>query len=915
MRHSIAFSIWLTILSTTGQAAEQGLIVSYDFSKSDPQIARDESGHARHGQIHGAMRVESGAGHALRFDGNADYLEVPRTADLNLQSFTVELWVKAARGGLPLISKPFSSIRNSFVLQVSQKPVRVYGAVLDADGTTEHHFETRRLSLVDTWTHLAFTCDGRWIRLYLNGQQEIFVPIGRLPFGAKRPIPYADRLVQVGRSFYGGKSKHFHGDIASVRIYDRTLNPSEVAASFNKGARFLPGERPPTGIVPRKPQQPNQPATPAETADEKVLDLVRGGRAVATIVIPDQASYWTQQAAGWLQAYCRKATGATLPIVSETSVPTPGVVISVGHTNLSRQDNIDLQGVRWDGCKILVKGQRLYLIGRDLKPAFQKPNGHISDGNCRAVVTFLEDHLGVRWFLPGPQGEWIPRRRDLRVPRSLAKTFNPAFAFSSGRFPYGSQGHWLDNITPAAIANNYRRGINATSGGHTYYGMVPAAKHFKRDPTMFALIDGKRTAEGNHLCSTHPEVKRLLINGLREQFDKGFDVVTLGQEDGYARCQCANCEKLDKYRFSASQLSWRDFQRLALRETPCERLFLLHKSVIDEVHKSHPDAIVLLFAYAPTAWPSQRIKQWGDRVWVELTNQDPEIVRSWKGKAGGTTGYVYWFDIQLPMGMDVHATPAEVARRIRYLHQSGFLGLYHFPETNFGFQGPVIYALGKLMGNPDLDPDVLVEEYCHGVYGKAAESMLQFYQLLYELHEQRFPFRLRQGGLWPRWLTTADLYLMLYTPEVLEELNQRLRRAEAEADTPRARGWVRHTREYFEFTELLTQVVTAHRIYERDKTQQKHNKLKLCVNRFNTYRLKILNYDTSYTDQWFPGHGHFCNWLTAGAQHESQVYYTPWSTRKIDVLRRGVKNLAIGYGGGPGYSFVKGPFELDFGDK
>ena len=915
MRKPIAFSICLTILATTIQAGEKGLIVSYDFSETAPAVARDDSGHARHGRIHGAVRVRSGTGHALRFDGNDDFLEVPGTTDLKLQSFTVELWVNPAQGGVPLISKPFNSIRNSFVLQVSEKPVRVYGAILDADGSTEHHFETRRLSLVDSWTHLAFICDGQWIRLYLNGQQEVFAPIGRLPFDGERRIPYAEKPVQIGRSFYAPKWKHFHGDIGSVRVYDRALTSTEVAARFQKRVAFVSGDRRPAGRVSREPRPPKQRITPVEKPVENSLHLVRGGRAVATIVIPDTASYWTQQAARWLQSYCQKATGGLLPIVSETSAPSSGAVISIGHTKLARQDHIDLEGVRWDGCKMRVKGDRLYLIGRDVKPAFQNATSHIADGNCRAVVTFLEDHLGIRWFLPGSQGEWIPRRDDLRVPRSLARTFNPAFAFSSGRFPYGSHGHWLDNITPAAIANNYRCGISATSGGHSYYGMVPSAKHFPRDPTMFALIDGKRTAEGNHLCSTHPEVQRLLVRGLREQFDKGFDVVTLGQEDGYARCQCANCEKLDNYRFSASQMSWRDFQRLALRESPCERLFLLHKSVIDEVHKSHPEAIVLLSAYAPTAWPSRRIKTWGEKVWVELTNQDPEIVQSWKGKSGGTTGYVYWFDIQLPMGMDVHATPAEAARRIRYLHQNGFLGLYHFPETNFGFQGPVIYALGKLMGDPDLDPDMLVQEYCQGVYGKAAASMLQFYQLLYEVHEHRFPFRLRQGGMWPQWLTTADLYLMLYTPDVLTELNERLRRAEAEADTRRARGWVRHTREYFEFTELLTQLVTAYRAFERDKTPQKRTELKSRVHRFNTYRLKVLNYDTDYTNAWFPGHGHFCNWLTAGPQHESKVYYTPWPARKADVLRRGVEKLAIGYGGGPGYSFVKQPFVLDFSGK
>ncbi len=163
---------------------------------------------------------------------------------------------------------------------------------------------------------------------------------------------------------------------------------------------------------------------------------------------------------------------------------------------------------------------------------------------------FLEDVVGIRWFLPGPEGESVPRSRDLNVPRQLSRSFVPATAFSSGRFSFGSKGFWLEDVTPAAIANNYRYGIAATSGGHSYYKMVPK-ELFEEHPEYFALIDGKRTVEGHHLCSSNADVKQLLIEGVRQELDRGFDLVKLGQEDGYYRCQCNQCEKLDSYRFFA----------------------------------------------------------------------------------------------------------------------------------------------------------------------------------------------------------------------------------------------------------------------------------------------------------------------------------------------------------------------------
>ena len=910
MRHGIrCWVVWLAWAAGPLTTHCQEMVVHFDFSRTAGTRVPDQSGHQRHGHVVGAGLTPDRGRRVLRLDGVDDYVDVAGFAELGLNQLSVELWCKPARDRVPLISQPFSPTRSSLLLQLSGDPLRVYGQVLDPDGTREHYLETRRLDLAGRWTHAVLTCDGRWLRLFLNGRQETFSPIGQLPTNTGRQIPYADRRLQIGRSYYAPRWNYYAGDLGELRIYDRPLTAAQVSSHFRAAAPTWDNRWKVQNPAPESVTQPPPPA-PKKPAPGDLLDLVRAGKPAATIVIPNRASYWTNTAAHWLQDYVEQTTGAQLRLVDDRS-DVPGAVISVGHTRLAREAKIDLEDIRWDGARLVVRDNRLYLIGHNVKASFQNAESKIADGNCRAVVTFLEDHCGIRWFLPGPNGTVIPQQSELRVPRSLDKRFNPAFAFSSGRFPYGSQGHWKDNITPAAIANNYRSGIACTSGGHTYYAMVPAAQYFDQDPTMFALIDGRRQKEGNHLCTTHPEVRRLLIRGLRKQLDRGYDVVTLGQEDGYARCQCENCEALDRYRFRAAQMSWRDFQRTILRNTPCERLFLLHQSVIQEVQRSHPQATVLLFAYAPTAWPSHKIERWGDRVWVELTQQDDEIIGAWKGKAGGLTGYVYWFDIQLPAGMDVHATPDEVAQRIRYLHKNGFLGLYHFPETNFGFQGPVIYTLGKLMGDPALDPDQLVDEFCHGIYGSAAVPMKQFFDLLYSVHQERFPFHLRQGDLWPAWLSTTDLYLMLYTPPVLARLESLLQTAQAAAETERSRGWVKQTREFLDFTTLLTTAVTAYRRYQRQPTEPHRLEVQQRVEQFDTFRMKILRYEQSYTDRWFPGHDHFCNWLTAGARHESQVYYTPWSQRKADVLARGVRGLAIGYGGGPGYSYVKEPFTLD----
>ena len=905
----IIFMLVFSFVTTV--RAEEGLMVHYTFDEGSGFLSHDRSGNKNNGHIYGAQHVKLEGCYALKFDGFDDYIEVPDSPSLRFHTFTFELWVKPSAGTVPVIGKNYNDIVCSYLLQISSNGNKIYCCVLDEDGSTKHSVETNNLNILNKWTHVAITYDGRWIRVYVNGDQETFMTVGKLPQNQKKLIPYAGRPLNIGRSFHAPKWTYFKGEITEVRIYNRALSRVEIQERYLNDNQVLQSTNPsPTAHTESPVALPKRVKTTLPESHKKMIDLVKDGKPASTIVIPVDAKYWTTQAARWLKEYVSKVSGAELQIMTEDMTPS-GTLISVGQTELARKAGINVADLKWDGCKLVVKDHRLYLIGKDLKKVFQNPKSRIADGNCRAVVTFLEDLCGVRWFLPGPSGEFMPKVRNIQVPSTLAKTVIPAIAFSGGRFPYGSTGHWLENITPAAIANNYRHGIAASSGGHTYYAMVPAEKYFKDHPEYFALIGGKRTGEGNHLCSTNPDVKRLLLRGMQEKFDQGMDVVTFGQEDGYMRCQCTECEKLDNYRFSTLGLPWLEFQSTVLRETPCERLFLLHKWVIDELRKSHPEGTVLLFAYAPTAWPSKKIDTWGNHVWVELANQEPEYIQAWKGKAAGITGYVYWFDIQGHMGMDVHATPGEVAEKIRYLHENGFLGFYHFPETNFGFQGPVIYALGKLMGNPYLDHRTLTEEYCRGVYGKAAQPMSEFFDLLYEGHEERIPLNLHSKK-WPKWLATPDLYLMLYPPKTLLRLEKILTKAELGVDTEQSRGWVRHTRDYFDFTKLLTETVTAYRIYQKDKTVKNWLNLKKSVEEFDKHRMKIITYDKAYTDRWFPGHGHFCNYLTADAQHESKVYYIPWEKRKPEVLSKGIEGMAIGYGGGHGYSFIKEPLTLDF---
>jgi len=645
------------------------------------------------------------------------------------------------------------------------------------------------------------------------------------------------------------------------------------------------------------------------------LTLVENGRAACTIVAPANADKWTRQAVEWLTEYVEKATGARLKVVADNE-PTPsGALISVGRTTLAAKAGIDESGLKYDGCKLIVKGDVLYLFGRDSKRIIKEQPLVGARGTCRAVLMFLEDFCGIRWLLPGPQGEYVPKSDEIVVPKDLAKTFVPAFAYSDGRYPYDYGFLVNGGGTPGAIINNYRKAVLAISGGHTYYGSVPTADYFKDHPEYFALISGKRTGKGNHLCTSNPEVRKLLLEWTKKRFDEGWDWITIGQEDGYLRCECPECEKLDNYRWAPTGARWEDFQNNGLRDTPCERLFLTHKWVIDQVAKLYPDKKMMLMCYGPTAWPSKKIKYFGDNVICEVMNQSPEYLEAWRGKSAGMACYMYLFCNMCPMGFNVSVTAGEISEKVRYLHGYGMLGIYHGAESNWGLMGPTIYVFGKMMGDPSLSYKALVKEYCDGAFGKASKPMAQFFALLDQRLEQVLPLATEdfdgRNTTLPRWIRNTNMFLMQYPPSVLDRLEGLLREAEAAADTERARGWVRLSRDHFDFVKFLTHALIAYRAWQIDRSESAWELLKKRVEDFDRYRDKIINYSKSYADNWFPGYEYFCNYLTADTKGE-QVYYTSWYKRKAEVLKKGVRGMAIGYRDSYYHSFVKEPLTLDF---
>ncbi len=231
----------VTVTAATTPASA-GLVLSLGFDEASGLAALDASGGGRNGAIRGALRVPGRNGGALQFDGVDDWVTVPDAAALDLTTgMTLEAWVNptaAMSGWDTIMLKERGSGDLAYALYANDGApapagyVNVGGAHASVPGTG--------VVPQAAWTHLAATYDGAALRLYVNGA----LASTRARTG---PIVASGGALRIGGN-NAWPGEFFGGLIDDVRIYNRALTATEIAAGMNGDA--LPPPLPPLNHPP-----------------------------------------------------------------------------------------------------------------------------------------------------------------------------------------------------------------------------------------------------------------------------------------------------------------------------------------------------------------------------------------------------------------------------------------------------------------------------------------------------------------------------------------------------------------------------------------------------------------------------------------------------------------------------------------
>jgi hypothetical protein len=202
--------------------SSSGPVAAYAFGEATGTTTADASGNGNVGTLVGASWTFGKYGVGLSFGGASSRVVVDDSPSLDLTSgMTLEAWVRPATltSWRPVVLKERSGglVYALYANSSSNLPT----AQIDVGGGNV----TGVAKLpANTWSHLAATWDGSFLRFYVNGQLVKSTAVsGTL-------APSTDAL-RIGGS--SARGEWFAGLIDEVRVYNRALTQVEIGADMN----------------------------------------------------------------------------------------------------------------------------------------------------------------------------------------------------------------------------------------------------------------------------------------------------------------------------------------------------------------------------------------------------------------------------------------------------------------------------------------------------------------------------------------------------------------------------------------------------------------------------------------------------------------------------------------------------------
>jgi hypothetical protein len=444
-------------------------------------------------------------------------------------------------------------------------------------------------------------------------------------------------------------------------------------------------------------------------------------------------------------------------------------------------------------------GEVAYDINKNPSASSTWPGIWDEQGTLYAVYDLLERYCDIRWFNHTEYGTEIPQRRTITLRGTTLKRkpfFHYRFACYHDSANYDryislqprSADDWKrfeEQMYPSLhkrfTGNNYtaakrsfitlfrlrmREGGENVPGNHSLYGYYQrfwdekSPNFEEKHPEFFA-----KGYQGTppQMCYTNPGLIAQVVQDARDFFDgKGKKVGALASGDYFCvepmdnsfYCKCEGCRKW------YGNKGEKDFYS---KGTYSDYMFNFVNEIAKEVKKSHPDKYIVTLAYATHAYPPEKITLESNvavqfcfatnrgSVYSEGYYHELNLLKKWYLESQKSERPIYlWlyytFPVEGAVNGNYHCFPGFFAHAIgeqfKIFHRYGIKGMFH---CGYG-QEVEAYVTYRLMNDPTLNIDELLDEYFSRYYGNASQPMKELYLAIEETYTNRENYTAKVGS-------------------------------------------------------------------------------------------------------------------------------------------------------------------------
>lgn len=460
------------------------------------------------------------------------------------------------------------------------------------------------------------------------------------------------------------------------------------------------------------------------------------------------------------------------------------------------------------------------------------PSIYDAQGTCYAVYDFIERFLGVRFFGPSPANVYIPAAQKIKVACQQIRRA-PAIKYRHGTYTFEwpivkEQYMGATADMQQLFVRRLRFGGRKWAANHAFTGYQDRfLKKNPQRPELFESYHPEYFAQGRdgsaserQFCYTNPGFIRQVAKDAVRYFKEGKVVaeqVALGDYfalvplDNASWCNCKECQKqlaLDKANIIGSHFNC---------GTATHYMWNFINNVAKEVKKEVPDKKIAALAYHVYAYRPEDIQlednisvapclhprnYWAPgmqrnemrlyKAWVEESKQSGRDVFLWNYLCFPTErGLVFKYNV-FP-GFNIHTS----GKQIRMYAADQVKGIF-FCGTGEQLD---FYITMRLMDDPSLDTDRLIDDFFNSYFGRAAAAMKAFYTKIESVYSdpENYPENIQTEEA--QFHQTEEIaWKYLGTPEVMDELRQTIKEAQKSAksdlEKQRVESWVKGVWEY-----------------------------------------------------------------------------------------------------------------------